>query len=49
LEIQQAAHPSEDYELVRTRVPVALPETDLFAGVIPGQPLGAWLTRADRS
>lgn len=49
LEIQQAAHPSEDYQLVRSRVSVNLPEADLFAGVIPGQPLGAWLTRADRS
>ncbi len=43
LEIQQAAHPSEDYQLVRTRVPVSLPEDDLFAGVIPGQSLGGWL------
>ena len=49
LEIQRAAHPSEDYQLVRSRVSANLPETDLFAGVIPGQPLGAWLTRADRS
>jgi mycothiol S-conjugate amidase len=49
LEIQQAAHPSEDYELVRTRVPVALPETDLFAGVIPGQQLGGWLATPELS
>lgn len=33
LEIQRAAHQSEDYQLVRTRVPVDLPEDDLFAGV----------------
>lgn len=33
LEIQQAAHPSEDYQLVGSRVPVVLPENDLFAGV----------------
>ncbi len=43
LEIQQAAHPSEDYQLVRTRVPVNLPEDDLFAGVISGRSLGDWL------
>ncbi|MCE1174947.1 MAG: mycothiol conjugate amidase Mca [Propionibacteriales bacterium] len=43
LEIQQAAHPSEDYQLVRTRVPANLPEDDLFAGVIPGQSPGDWL------
>ena len=33
LEIQQSAHPTEDYQLVRSRVPVDLPEDDLFAGV----------------
>lgn len=33
LEIQQTAHPTEDYQLVLSRVPVALPEDDLFAGV----------------
>lgn len=43
LELQQAAHPTEDYQLVRTRVPVTLPESDLFAGVTPGTPLGDWL------
>ncbi len=43
LELQQAAHPTEDYQLVRTRVPVTLPETDLFAGVAPGAQLGDWL------
>lgn len=43
LELQQAAHPTEDYQLVRTRVPVTLPESDLFSGVAPGAPLGDWL------
>jgi mycothiol S-conjugate amidase len=43
LEIQQAAHPSEDYQLVLTRVPVSLPESDLFAGVNPAAELGDWL------
>lgn len=43
LELQQAAHPTEDYQLVRTRVPVTLPESDLFAGVTPGAPLEDWL------
>jgi mycothiol S-conjugate amidase len=33
LEIQKSAHPNEDYQLVRSRVLVALPEDDLFAGV----------------
>lgn len=33
LEIQQQAHPTEDYQLVLSRVPVTLPEDDLFAGV----------------
>lgn len=33
LEIQQRAHPTEDYQLVLSRVPVTLPEDDLFAGV----------------
>jgi mycothiol S-conjugate amidase len=35
LEIQQAAWGWEDYELVRSTVPVTLPETDLFAGLRP--------------
>jgi len=45
LEIQQAAHPSEDYQLVRSRVPASLPEDDLFAGVRggPGGPVGGWV------
>jgi mycothiol S-conjugate amidase len=43
LEIQQTAHPSEDYQLVRTRVPVRLPEDDLFAGVDPRAEPGRWL------
>jgi len=33
LEIQQSAHPTEDYQLVRSLVPVELPEDDLFAGI----------------
>jgi len=33
LDVQRAAWPTEDYELVRSDVPVTLPETDLFAGL----------------
>ena len=33
LEIQQAGWPTEDYQLVRSTVPVKLPESDLFAGL----------------
>ncbi len=33
LEIHREAWPTEDYELARTRVPVDIPEDDLFAGV----------------
>lgn len=32
-DIQQLAWPTEDYQLVRSAVPVHLPETDLFAGI----------------
>jgi mycothiol S-conjugate amidase len=32
-EVHQAAWPTEDYELVRSTVPTALPEDDLFAGL----------------
>jgi mycothiol S-conjugate amidase len=32
-EVHQAAWPTEDYELVRSLVPTALPENDLFAGI----------------
>jgi mycothiol S-conjugate amidase len=32
-EVHQAAWPTEDYELVRSTVPVSLPEDDLFAGI----------------
>jgi mycothiol S-conjugate amidase len=32
-EIQRAVWPSEDFELVRSRVDTSLPETDLFAGI----------------
>jgi mycothiol S-conjugate amidase len=33
LEVHQQAWPTEDYELARSRIPVTLPETDLFAGL----------------
>ncbi len=44
LEIQRAGWPTEDYELVRSTVPVKLPESDLFAGLrdATGASLGAW-------
>jgi mycothiol S-conjugate amidase len=34
---QQRLWPSEEFELARSRVPVRLPETDLFAGIEPEQ------------
>jgi mycothiol S-conjugate amidase len=33
LEVHQQVWPTEDYELARSRIPVTLPETDLFAGL----------------
>ncbi len=33
LEIQKAGWPTEDYQLVKSMVPVSLPEDDLFAGL----------------
>jgi mycothiol S-conjugate amidase len=33
IEWQQRLWPTEEYELARSRVPVTLPETDLFAGI----------------
>jgi mycothiol S-conjugate amidase len=33
MEWQQRLWPTEEYELARSRVPVSLPETDLFAGI----------------
>ena len=33
IEWQQRLWPTEEYELARSRVPVSLPETDLFAGI----------------
>jgi mycothiol S-conjugate amidase len=33
MEWQQRLWPTEEYELARSRVPIALPETDLFAGI----------------
>jgi mycothiol S-conjugate amidase len=35
MEWQQRLWPTEEYELARSRVPVALPEDDLFAGIDP--------------
>ena len=44
LEIQKAGWPTEDFELVRSTVPVTLPESDLFAGIqdASGTSLGSW-------
>jgi mycothiol S-conjugate amidase len=44
LEVQQAGWPTEDFELVRSTVPVTLPESDLFAGLRgdAGASLGSW-------
>jgi mycothiol S-conjugate amidase len=33
IELQQAAWPTEDFQLARSEVPSALPESDLFAGI----------------
>ena len=35
MEWQQRLWPTEEYELARSRVPVTLPEDDLFAGIDP--------------
>ncbi len=35
MDLQHRVHPSEDYELARSLVPVELPEDDLFAGLAP--------------
>ena len=35
MEWQQRLWPTEEFELARSRVPVNLPETDLFAGIEP--------------
>jgi mycothiol S-conjugate amidase len=35
IEWQQRLWPTEEYELARSRVPVTLPEDDLFAGIDP--------------
>jgi mycothiol S-conjugate amidase len=37
IEWQQRLWPTEEYELARARVPVSLPETDLFAGIEAGR------------
>lgn len=42
LAIQQAGWPTEDYQLVRSSVPVKLPESDLFAGLRDLDSLGTW-------
>jgi mycothiol S-conjugate amidase len=44
LEIQKAGWPTEDFELVRSTVPVTIPESDLFAGLrdASGTSLGSW-------
>jgi mycothiol S-conjugate amidase len=33
MEWQQRLWPTEEFELARSRIPVSLPETDLFAGI----------------
>ena len=33
IEWQQRLWPTEEYELARSRMPVSLPETDLFTGI----------------
>jgi mycothiol S-conjugate amidase len=35
IELQQNAWPTEDFQLARSEVPTALPESDLFAGIRP--------------
>jgi mycothiol S-conjugate amidase len=44
LAIQKAGWPTEDFELVRSTVPVTLPESDLFAGLrdVSGTSLDPW-------
>jgi mycothiol S-conjugate amidase len=37
LEVQKAGWPTEDFQLVRSTVPVELPESDLFAGLREGE------------
>jgi len=34
---QEALWPTEEFELARSRVPIKLPETELFAGIEPGR------------
>lgn len=41
MEVQTAAWPTEDFQLVRSTVPVSLPEDDLFAGLRSLGPGGA--------
>ena len=40
-EVMRELFGNEHYQLVLTRVPVTLPESDLFAGIDPDAPLGA--------
>lgn len=42
LEIQRRVWPTEDYQLVRSTVPVSLPESDLFAGLRGEDNLSPW-------
>ena len=42
----QQVWPTEDFELVASRIPFSLPEDDLFAGVTPGQSPGELVWRA---
>lgn len=41
LEMQQRLWPTEEFELARTRVRTAIPETDLFAGIRDAEDAGA--------
>ncbi len=47
-EVHAQVWPTEDFELAATRVPVDLPETDLFAGLDPLPPIGELVWRAPR-
>jgi mycothiol S-conjugate amidase len=46
--VQRTAWPTEEYELAHSRVPVSLPEDDLFAGLRSGRLPGGRLPAADR-
>jgi mycothiol S-conjugate amidase len=38
LRVEQTTWPTEDHHLARSGVDTALPEDDLFAGIVPGSP-----------